>query len=214
VGYKLGGKDGLHKVSVPLERQQGFTGRLPFDGTWYVSSEHGFLDPHKRYRAEAYAYDFLQIGANGKSFQREGTRNEDYYAYGKKVLAAKDGTVAFVRSDIVENVPGQTNTNTPGGNVVVIDHGNGRYGYYGHLKPNSINVRVGTRVTAGAPIAEVGNSGDSLEPHLHFHVMSHQDPAQADGIPLVFENWKAQSYGRVPVSRQQGVLPKGEFVSQ
>jgi murein DD-endopeptidase MepM/ murein hydrolase activator NlpD len=196
-----------------LQRVAGFSGRLPFDGVWYVASEHSFLDPHKRFRAESFAYDFLQIGANGKSFLRDGMRNQDYYAYGKKVLAAKNGTVVFVRSDIIENTPGETtNTNTPGGNLVIVDHGGGQYGYYGHLRPGSVSVRVGSAVSAGEAIAEVGNSGDSVEPHLHFHVMNHMDAEQADGIPLVFENWKAQSYGRVPLIRQQGILPKGEFV--
>lgn len=213
VDYKSDGKGAFQKMSTQLKRTQGFSGRLPFDGVWYAAAEHGFLDAHKRFLAEAFAYDFLQIGANGKSFQRDGSKNADYYAYGKKVVAAKDGAVVFVRTDIVENTPAETtNTNTPSGNLVVIDHGNNQYGYYGHLKPNSINVRVGNRVRAGDPIAEVGNSGDSFEPHLHFHVMNNPDPAQADGIPLVFENWKAQSYGRVPVLRQQGIIPKGEFV--
>lgn len=211
--YNSGEKIDSRKLSTQLRRVEGFSGRLPFDGIWYVAGEHGFLDTHKRFLAEAFAYDFLQIGANGRSFLRDGSRNEDYLAYGKKVLAAKDGTVVFVRSDIIENIPGQTtNVNTPTGNVVVIDHGNNQYGYYGRLKPNSVEVRVGRRVRAGDPIAAVGNSGDSFEPHLHFHVMNNPDPAQAQGVPLVFERWKAQSYSRFPVERQQGVLSRGEFV--
>ena len=213
VGYKSDGKESSSRISTPLQRMQGFLGRLPFDGVWYVAAEHGFLDPHKRFLAEAYAYDFVQIGANGRSFLREGRANSDYYAYGKKVLAAKDGTIVLVRGDIVENVPGETiNTATPGGNVVIIDHGNGQFGYYAHLRPSSVSVKAGNRVRAGDPIAEVGNSGDSLEPHLHFHVMDKPDPAEADGIPALFENWKAQSYSRLPSARSEGILPKGEFV--
>src|SRR5262245_37614094 len=45
--YKAGGKAESKKTSVQLHRTQGFTGRLPFDGTWYVAAEHGYLDPHK-----------------------------------------------------------------------------------------------------------------------------------------------------------------------
>jgi murein DD-endopeptidase MepM/ murein hydrolase activator NlpD len=213
VDYKSDGKESSSRISTPLHRMQGFSGRLPFDGVWYVAAEHGFLDPHKRFLAEAFAYDFVQIGANGRSFQREGKNNSDYYAHGKKVVAAKDGTVVLVRGDIVENVPGETtNTTTPGGNVVIIDHGNGQFGYYAHLKPSSISVKAGNHVRAGEPIAEVGNSGDSVEPHLHFHVMDKPDPAEADGVPAVFDNWKAQSYSRLPSQRSQGILPKGEFV--
>ncbi len=213
VDYKSAGRDTFQKTSVQLRRTQAFSGRLPFEGTWYVAAEHGFLDPHKRFLAEAFAYDFLQIGPNGKSFQRDGKNNADYFAYGKKVLAAKDGTVVSLRGDMAENVPGETtNTATPSGNVVIIDHGNGQFGYYAHLKPFTVAVKAGVRVRAGDVLGEVGNSGDSMEPHLHFHVMNNADPAQADGFPIVFENWKAQSYSRVPATRQQGILPRGEFV--
>ncbi len=213
VDYKAEAKEAVSKGTTALSRTPGFSGRLPFDGTWYVSAEHSFLDPHKRFLAEAYAYDFVQIGANGRSFQRDGKANSDYYAYGKKVLASKDGTVLSVRSDVSENAPGETvNTAMPGGNLVIIDHGNGQYGYYAHLKPSSITVKTGARVKAGDAIGEVGNSGDSTEPHLHFHVMNKPDPADADGIPAAFENWRAQSYSRLPSARQLGILPRGEFV--
>jgi murein DD-endopeptidase MepM/ murein hydrolase activator NlpD len=213
VDYKSGGKETSKKHSVQLNRTTGFSGRLPFDGTWYVAAEHGYLDPHKRFLAEAYAYDFLQIGPNGKSYQRDGKSNADYYAYGKKVLAAKDGTVVMVRGDMAENVPGETtNVNTPSGNVVIIDHGNNQFGYYAHLKPFTVAVKPGAKVKAGDVLGEVGNSGDSPEPHLHFHIMTAADPAQGDGIPVVFESWKAQAYGRFPATRQFGILPRGEFV--
>ncbi len=213
VDYKSGGKEGLKKSSVQLKRTQAFSGRLPFDGVWYVAAEHGFLDPHKRFLAEAFAYDFLQIGPNGKSFQRDGKNNADYFAYGKKVLAAKDGIVVSVRGDMAENVPGETtNAQTPSGNVVIVDHGDNQFGYYAHLKPFTVQVKAGARVRAGEVLGDAGNSGDSTEPHLHFHVMNSADPADADGVPVVFENWKAQSHGRFPATRQQGVLPRGEFV--
>jgi murein DD-endopeptidase MepM/ murein hydrolase activator NlpD len=213
VDYKSGGKDVFKKTSVQLRRRDAFVGRLPFDGVWYVSAEHGFLDPHKRFLAESYAYDFLQIGPNGKSFQRDGRSNVDYFAYGKRVLASKDGTVVTVRGDMAENIPAEsTNVATPGGNMVIIDHGNNQFGYYAHLKPFSVTVKPGARVRAGDPLGEVGNSGDSREPHLHFHVMNNADPAQGDGVPVVFSSWKALSYSRAPDARQEGVLPRGEFV--
>src|SRR4051812_35893606 len=166
--YRVGTKAQSSKVSTLLKRTPSFSGRLPFDGVWYVLNEHGYQDLHKRYLAEAFAYDFIQIGANGKSYQQDGKRNSDYYAYGKKVLAAKDGTVVFVRTDIYENDPGRTNLNTPGGNVVVIDHGDNQFGYYAHLRPNSITLKAGVKVKVGDPIGEVGNSGESFEPGLHF----------------------------------------------
>ena len=70
-----------------------------------------------------------------------------------------------------------------------------------------------TQTRRATPAPEVvGNSGDSSEPHLHFHAMNKADPNEADGIPAVFANWKAQAYGRTPVVREMGILPRGEFV--
>jgi len=212
VDYESGGKGGSQKITTPLKHVDGFSSRLPFEGVWYVAAEHGYLDPHKRFLAEAYAYDFLQIGANGKSYQRDGMQNSDYFGFGKKVLAARAGTVVYIRTDITDNSPGDPNLNTPAGNVVIIDHGSSQFGYYAHLKARSIGLKVGAKVKAGDPLGEVGNSGDSTEPHLHFHVMNAANPEQADGIPVVFENWKSQSYSRFPIERQQGVIPRGEFV--
>jgi len=212
VQYQSGGKSQSVKTSSSLKRAPEFTGRLPFEGVWYVASEHGFLDVHKRYLAEAFAYDFIQIGTSGRSYQTDGIHNADYYAYGKKVLAAKDGTVVFVRTDIVENDPGKTNINNPGGNVVIIDHGDNQFGYYAHMRPNSITLKVGAKVKAGDPLGDVGNSGDSTEPSLHFHVMNNADPNSADGIPAVFERWKGQAFGATPAARELGLLPKGDFV--
>jgi murein DD-endopeptidase MepM/ murein hydrolase activator NlpD len=213
MNYKSGDKSDSRKISVPLQRTLAFSGSLPFEGTWYVAAEHGYLDPHKRFLAETFAYDFLQIGPNGKSYRGDGRNNADYYAYGKKVLAARDGTVVSVRNEMTENIPGETaNVDTPGGNVVIIDHGNNQFGYYAHLKPFTVTVKPGAHVKAGEILGEVGNSGDSEEPHLHFHVMNNADPALADGVPVVFEHWKAQSYSRFPLARQLGILPRGEFV--
>lgn len=213
VSYKAGSKTDSKKASVQFQRSRAFTGRLPFEGTWYVSAEHSYLDVHKRFLAEAYAYDFLQIGPNGKSYQRDGRANADYYAYGKKVLAAKEGVVVSVRGDMAENTPGETrNVDSPAGNVVIVDHGNNEFGYYAHLRPFSVAVKAGAKVKAGEVLGEVGNSGDSAEPHLHFHVMTNADASSGDGIPVVFEGWKAQSYSRFPQARQLGILPRGEFV--
>jgi murein DD-endopeptidase MepM/ murein hydrolase activator NlpD len=100
----------------------------------------------------------------------------------------------------------------PGGNVVVIDHGDTQFGYYAHLRTNSITVKVGAVVKAGDVIGEVGNSGESTEPSLHFHVMNAMDSSAGDGIPAVFAKWKAQSFSAFPSVRELGPLPRGEFV--
>lgn len=56
------------------------------------------------------------------------------------------------------------------GNMVKIKHSDGTVAYYGHIKQNSIKVKVGEYVEAGQEIAMVGNSGYSSGPHLHFEI--------------------------------------------
>jgi murein DD-endopeptidase MepM/ murein hydrolase activator NlpD len=73
------------------------------------------------------------------------------------------------------------------GNYVVLDHLNGEYSYYCHLRQN-ILVRPGEKVKKGQVLARVGNSGNSSEPHLHFQLMDDGDFAVANGLPVVFED--------------------------
>ncbi|MFD0899577.1 M23 family metallopeptidase [Actinomadura sediminis] len=72
------------------------------------------------------------------------------------------------------------------GNHVVLDLGDGVYGVFAHLKRGSVRVRRGDRVTAGQPLGDCGNSGNSSEPHLHFHLMDRRRPATAAGLPFTF----------------------------
>ena len=203
-----------NKVSIPLAVMEGFVGRLPFEGSWYVAAEHSALDAHKRFVAEAFAYDFLKIGPDGKSYEGTGGRNSDYFSYGLDVLASADGEVVYMRNDVPENVPGQAMAATPGGNAIVIRHRENRYTYYAHMRPGGMKVGVGDQVLEGDPIAEVGNSGDSVEPHLHFHAMSGPDPGLGPGIPALFENWISNAYGRRAIVRQLGTIRRGDFVER
>lgn len=54
------------------------------------------------------------------------------------------------------------------GKLIIIDHGNGIETYYGHC--SKLYAKVGEQVTAGDLIAEVGNTGNSTGPHLHFEI--------------------------------------------
>jgi murein DD-endopeptidase MepM/ murein hydrolase activator NlpD len=54
------------------------------------------------------------------------------------------------------------------GNHIVIDHRNGYQTLYAHL--NRIYVKAGDSVGKGAEIGQMGNTGRSTGPHLHFEV--------------------------------------------
>jgi hypothetical protein len=69
------------------------------------------------------------------------------------------------------------------GNHVVIDIGRGRFIMMGHLRPGSIRVRVGDRVRAGQEIAQVGNSGNTDQPHLH--IQAQNQPSGIDDVTAI-----------------------------
>ena len=80
--------------------------------------------------------------------------------YGKNIVAANGGTVKFVNWSY-----------TPGrgyGIYLIVDHGGGTTTLYGHC--SNILVSVGDQVAKGQAIAQVGSTGWSTGPHLHFEV--------------------------------------------
>ncbi len=64
------------------------------------------------------------------------------------------------------------------GNMIEIAHGNGTRTRYAHL--SSIDVKVGEKVASGESIGELGNTGNSSGPHLHFEVLVDGDPVDPE----------------------------------
>lgn len=60
------------------------------------------------------------------------------------------------------------------GNAVAIDHGNGLWTIYGHIRNGGLLVSKGDTVKRGQKIAEVGSTGNSTGPHLHFEVRKNE----------------------------------------
>lgn len=84
--------------------------------------------------------------------------------FGADIVAAADGIVI-----VAQYVNGY-------GNTVMIDHGSGISTLYGHIRNGGIFVKVGQEVEKGKKIAEVGSTGRSTGPHLHFEVRNNNVP--------------------------------------
>jgi murein DD-endopeptidase len=144
---------------------------------------------------QRFAIDFLRVDAEGKTYKGDPASNASYYAYGAETYAVAAATVSFVKDGVPENTPQSADRAVPmawdtvSGNFVVLDLGSDRVAVYAHLQPGSIRVKAGERVTPAQLIGRIGNSGNSSEPHLHFHLC---DTAAeigligGDGIPFTF----------------------------
>ena len=71
------------------------------------------------------------------------------------------------------------------GRQILIQHKNGWYTRYGHLR--SVKVREGQWVEAGVTIGTVGSSGNARTPHLHFEILT-PDRRPVDPAPYIFHN--------------------------
>ncbi|MBR6484104.1 MAG: peptidoglycan DD-metalloendopeptidase family protein, partial [Clostridiales bacterium] len=84
--------------------------------------------------------------------------------FGDSVMAAASGTVIYVE----EPVEGENYGGTGYGNYCIVDHGNGITTVYGHMR--DVYVSTGDSVSTGTVLGEVGSTGGSTGPHLHFEV--------------------------------------------
>ena len=143
--------------------------------------------------AQRYAVDYEQLDAEGRIYSGEKEDLEGYTIYGQEALAAADGTVVKVVDGLPEQTPGEfpqgISPEEADGNSVILDLGGGNYALYAHFQPNSILVKEGDRVSRGDVLALVGNSGNSLAPHLHFHVMSVPLSLASNGLPYVIDSF-------------------------
>ena len=165
---------------------------LPFNGEWLVVWGGRTLNEnyHASLKDQRFAIDVVQM-KNGSTFIGNGTRNEDYHCFGDTLYAPASGQIVEMKNSVADNNPGKTNKKHLFGNYVIMDHGNGEYSVLAHFMKNSIVVNVGDIVTKGQVIGLTGNSGNSTEPHLHYHLQNRPSIGKGAGLPAQFQNYYA-----------------------
>ncbi|HEU4928402.1 MAG TPA: M23 family metallopeptidase [Candidatus Krumholzibacteria bacterium] len=183
---------------------------LPFRGDWFVFWGGRDIDNnyHAVSKSQRFAYDLLMM-KDGSSHTGTGSVLSDYYCYGAEVLAPAAGTVAWSCDSLPDQVPGQMDPKNPVGNGVVIDHGNGEFSLLAHMQPKSLRVKTGDKVEASAVLGLCGNSGNTSEPHIHYHLQDGPDIKTAEGLPAPFSNLIVNGK---PVAKAE--LMKGQVVSR
>ncbi len=144
--------------------------QLPFIGNWIVSQGYDGDITHKGDWGKA--LDFIIVDNELKSFDKYPLHPENFYCYGKPVLAPADGLVQLIDDGIDDNEIGKINQQQNWGNTIVIKHADNLFTKLSHLKKFSFKVKEGDYVRQGDIVASCGNSGRSPEPHLHFQVQT------------------------------------------
>lgn len=162
---------------------------LPFKGEWSVfwggdTKEQNY---HVNAKFQKNAFDIVINNEQGKSYRTIGKTNEDYYAFGQEILAPCDAEVVLAVDGIKDNVPGRLNAMYIPGNSIVLKTKNNEFILLAHFKQASVKVKQGDSVKQGQLLGLCGNSGNSSEPHLHFHIQNIEDMSRATGVKCYFE---------------------------
>jgi len=133
------------------------------------------------YAGDALGTDCMVLGGItaqsgfARSFKTDGKTNEDWYGWHATLLAPCDGTVVGLLDKTEVNVPGTFGK--PPAAMLQFRRDDGIIIVYAHV--TNVQVKPGDRVTAGQPVAQVGNNGFSRAPHTHVGAWR-----ERDGIPL------------------------------
>lgn len=177
-----------HAADIPAPEAHETALHPPFRGRWltFWGGDTREQNAHVDHPNQRHAFDFLGVGPGGLTKQGDGLKNEDYYAFGRDILAPADGTVTDVITGVRDNMPGSMNQYSALGNAVLIRHREHEVSVLAHLKQGSVRVKVGDMVKRGDAIGLCGNSGNSSEPHLHYHLQNTPVIQDGTGIKVFF----------------------------
>jgi murein DD-endopeptidase MepM/ murein hydrolase activator NlpD len=182
-----------------------------------------------------YAYDFIGLDPEEQGWRVHrrsllqsllfGVRLQDFFGWGRPIFAASAGVVVQAQDGWPERDPvhplrdtwlrfknaraansGQVRDfRTLTGNAIIVETPVG-YALYAHAQTGSIQVRVGDSVLPGQHLANVGHSGNSTAPHLHFQLMDDLDPWKAQGLLCCFREYEVYRQGSW--QRMENGIPK------
>jgi hypothetical protein len=214
---------------------------LPVKGRVLVWDGHDYQSHHRRFdytrrpfpqlgyktNSNRYAYDFVVVNEQGLMHPAEPSagdewypgksdRNEVYYGFGVAIYAAGNGRVAAIHDGEPDNrsfnQAERATRDTAGfGNYVIVDHLNGECSLFAHLKQGSVRVKIGQQVRRGEIIGQMGSSGDSLFPHLHYELRTGVGVKEVEGLPSYFTNFR-RLLGAGPIVAEKGHVDTGDIL--
>lgn len=195
----------LKSTIYPKKYRQKNKLYFPLKGRILVYDAHDYNSHHRRfdYNFEPikelglntnfmrYAYDFVILNNENKQFRNKGETDQDFFGFGNQVYAIANGKVIYLSTNHEDDknfdIPKvKENPLELYGNCVAIQHSDSSISIYGHLKENSVKVKLGDIVKANQELAQIGVSGSSFFPHLHFEIRTSISNT-AEGLPSYFE---------------------------
>ena len=193
------------RAMMPVEIQS------PVTGLW------SFMNPPGHHPN---AKDFVAVGDNGSAYRTSGLIRHLFwhlpvtamFAWEQPVFAPFDAVICTTENNcrdrlslnlvrdlirgllLARNHPADDSRFFLG-NHVLMRSDDGVYALCAHLRKGSLCVVEGQRVTKGEPIAAVGNSGNTIQPHLHFQLMADDRPFEAEPMPFVLSGYERRDGG-------------------
>ncbi len=146
---------------------------------------------HSDITSQQYALDIGKLNSWG--MRARGFFPDDlnkYAIYGDTIFSPCDGKIVQAKGGLDNLPPGVRDNLNPAGNHIILEYQNNLI-LMAHMLKNSLMVSTGNFVKRGQPIARVGNSGRTTNPHLHIHAIAGTDTSKiiegGNGIPINFD---------------------------
>lgn len=166
---------------------------------------------------QRYAYDFVITDGDGNTHTGDGSRPEQYFCFGEPILAPADGVVVAAHDGHRDGPRAggwlDLRQHNILGNWITIEHADGEYSVLAHLQCGSVEVAPGDRVERGQQIGRCGHSGNSTEPHLHFHVQDRQNFYLGMGLPIRFDGVVARDGGKTDKRDDSDGTPTRQYIT-
>jgi hypothetical protein len=200
----------------------------PLRGEWVATQTPAHRVPSHGtdYLGQRFAFDFVRLKLSSNlPYERGFWRHllvslpaQSFLCWDEPVLSVADGVVAIIG----EGWPDRLNINLGiallgslfrnprltardfrplAGNYVVVESEAG-VAFYAHLRRGSIRVHPGQAIQRSEVIGNVGNSGNTTMPHLHFHMMDRPNVAEAKGIACRFRRYERFRDGQWELVRE------------
>ena len=159
------------------------------DGTYYIGGggNNRFINNHQVHEPQKFALDIVRLNALGNRASGLSPDDPERYAiFGDTVYSPCSGPVIRAVDGLPDLRPPEKDPDNLAGNHVVLACGGVKV-ILAHLKQGSVAVTSGMRVNEGDVLGQVGNSGNTSQPHLHLHAEWGGEPEEiltGEGVPI------------------------------